>query len=158
MIENSLVQLINIICQTARDELVKANVPTIKVDFIAVFTHSIEEFASLTSQVQGFVVSTQESGSIYELSQPMLTCLGPLTYLKIRKPDPTKPWFGSIEMQVVDYDYLAKDLVEKKVARVISYTDFAAIELLSSALIIIYIPQTLYSEQLNETLTFHQFE
>ena len=79
------------------------NVP---VNYVAVFTHSDNEYAELSScaKEMGNVVQETATGPVF-LITPISTVAGTLKILKIRRPDPKRPERGDADFTLSDYSH-----------------------------------------------------
>lgn len=69
------------------------------IEFACIFCQSDEEYARLTTQIQTLGKTAQDTttGFTYQLNQPLATKAGPLSLVKIRKPDPLRKERGDTD-------------------------------------------------------------
>ena len=69
------------------------------IEFVCIFCQSDEEYEKLTTEIQalGKIVQNTTTGFTYLLNQPLKTGAGPLSLVKIRKPDPLRKERGDTD-------------------------------------------------------------
>lgn len=77
------------------------------LDYMAIFSRNQKEFDDMLACISplGEEVDTamQKTGMTFKLHVPIETDEGSITFLKIRKPDPTRPQRGAPDFVIKDY-------------------------------------------------------
>lgn len=105
------------------------NVP---VNYVAVFTHSEDEYAELTdcAKEMGNVVQETATGPVF-LIAPISTVAGTLKILKIRRPDPKRPERGDADFTLSDYPHFKEKYLGQEGFNVIVRPNMEMMELLN---------------------------
>lgn len=110
---DELVKIINYIAQQGL-RAVKENTDNevVVLDYLAVLCQNEHEYQDFLSIVQSLgdevEKKTNPTGHTFQLKSPIQTPAGILKYLKIRKPDPTRPQRGAPDFAVKNYEAFKK--------------------------------------------------
>lgn len=114
MTKSDLEKIVNYIAQQGL-KAVRENTRNEKVvlDYLAVLTKNNQEYEQFLKIARGLgeevEKKTQPTGHTFRLRSPVKTPAGPLKYLKIRKPDPTRPQRGAPDFKVGNYEEFKKN-------------------------------------------------
>ncbi|MEX0616739.1 MAG: hypothetical protein WD231_02935 [Candidatus Woykebacteria bacterium] len=100
------------------------------IEFACVFCQDEEEYKKLTKEVAslGKVVQDTHTGFTYLLNQPFNTKAGPLSLVKIRKPDPLRKERGDTDFNT-DYPEFKKKYANKPDFELLKREDFEMLRL-----------------------------
>jgi ATP-dependent Lon protease len=108
MDKNSLVQLVKYIVEQGVKAIRSNTVEKqFTIDYVAIFSKNEEEFESLlkVGETIGEEIDKEmaKTGKTFLLNEKIETIAGELSFVKIRKPDPTRPQRGAPDFKVQNY-------------------------------------------------------
>ena len=115
-----------------------------QVDYVAIFANNDTEFGLLFeiahSLGQEKVMGLASTGSTFLLRTPIETEAGLVSYIKIRKPDPTKPQRGGPDFRIKNYEQFKQKYLQKSDKfRLIVRKNYEMIEL-KAVDVLVYFP------------------
>lgn len=121
------------------------------VDYLGIFSKDENEFIELDRVLRALGKpgdsSATKTGSTYVLHEPMSTPAGPLTVIKVRKPDPTRPQRGAPDFRVPDYQsFKEKYLSNGPNFSLMIRTDYEMLEL-KGVDVLVYFPSKSFDER-----------
>lgn len=108
---NNLVTTINYIVNRSTELKNKfTNASSVPVEFACIFCQSEKEYKGFTNSIEKFgkIVERTKSGFTYLLDKPVVTIVGPLRLVKIRKSDPNRPERGDADFNT-NYESFKKN-------------------------------------------------
>ncbi len=126
-----------------------------KVDFVNIFSHNDEEFNSLYANLDEYgtptTTHTEGTGVTFRLNQPLPTIAGPLTWVRLRKPDVKRMQRGGLDFKVDNYESLKKECFEKNSGDygLIIRTGFELIEI-KGVDVLVYVPNITMTEMMGK--------
>jgi len=105
--------------------------PTGPVDYLGIFSRDEDEMNAMLSlmKTEGKFLQDTPTGPHYMLKNPVLTKSGPVSIIKVRKPDSKKPYRGAPDFLVDDYDSFKKKYLGRKYFNLIDREVFEMIEI-----------------------------
>lgn len=155
MDKKELVSIVNYIINQGL-KAIKENTKGIDViiDYVAICSRDEDEFTGLRRTTQSFGkevdTGTAKTGHTFLLDKPIITTVGPLRLVKIRKPDPTRPQRGAPDFKVKNY----KQFKDKYLRSSGNFTlmlrkDYEMVEI-KGVNVLVYIPNKTLSERLKK--------
>jgi len=88
-----------------------------QIDYVGIFTKSDEEFEDMMKLTQKLGdkidIGTAKTGTTFKLAKTIKTNAGPVEYVKIRKPDPTRPQRGGPDFKINNYNKFKEKYLQK---------------------------------------------
>lgn len=88
-----------------------------QIDYVAIFAKTEKEFDEFIKLASTLGVKKEmgiaATGSTFLLNEPVQTEAGPVSYVKIRKPDPTRPQRGGPDFRVKDFYKFKEKYLQK---------------------------------------------
>lgn len=88
-----------------------------QIDYVAIFANSDKEFGELLNIIRSLgsekEIGTTKIGSTFLLNEPIQTEAGGVSYVKIRKYDPTRPQRGGPDFRIKNYAEFKKKYLQK---------------------------------------------
>lgn len=118
-------------------ELNQIHIPdeSVRVNYSAIFCQNYVEYEALNMEAAalGAIAEDTPTGPLYKFHKPLQTLACPLWFIKIRKPDPTRPERGDADFVLKDYNsFKEKYLKDMKYFKLIDRGNFEMIELKDS--------------------------
>lgn len=128
------------------------NETTFCIDYVAIFSKSEGEcdelFAIAKTLGDEVDLTHNNTGFTFSLHNPIPTKAGNLKFLKIRKPDPTRPQRGAPDFKINDYEAFKTSYLQKSGNFTLMIRgDFEMIEIKGND-VLVYIPSKLTAERL----------
>lgn len=105
---------------------------SMEINYSAIFCQNDFEYGQFNNEVSqiGNIIENTPTGPLYKLSEPLETLAGPLSLLKIRKFDSTRPQRGDADFTLKDYNtFKEKYSKDSQHFKVIDRGHFEMIEL-----------------------------
>lgn len=87
------------------------------IDYVSIFAKNKDEFDALDTVAKSLGTEvdkeTTVTGHTYALTTPVKTAAGPLTLIKIRFPDPTRPQRGAPDFKIPKYQKFKNKYIRK---------------------------------------------
>lgn len=123
------------------------------IEYAAIFSKDDNEFRNLEqiAETMGTEVNkeTIETGRTFLLDQPVDTVAGPVSLVKIRKPDDTRPQLGAPDFKIHNYSEFKEKYIRKNGNFTLMLKkDYEMIEIKGKD-VLVYIPNKTLSERIN---------
>lgn len=151
MDKNKLEQLVNYITdqgiKAIKDNTAENN---FEIDYLGIFSRNDSEYQELTDFVCGLGKELDpgrtKTGLTFLLDKSMQTSAGELKYLKIRKPDPTRPQRGAPDFKVGNYVEFKEKYLKNGNFSLVVRKNFEMLEL-KGVDVLVYFPNKLAGER-----------
>lgn len=88
-----------------------------QIDYAAIFAKTEKEFGELIKVASELGAKKEmgiaATGSTFLLREPVQTEAGPVSYVKIRKPDPTRPQRGGPDFRIKNFNQFKEKYLQK---------------------------------------------
>jgi len=152
MNENKLKKIVNYIVNQGVEAIKDNTEETVfTIDYLAIFANNDFEYKDLVKFVSSFGKETDASvaktGQTFILDKVIKTSAGDLKYLKIRKPDPTRPQKGAPDFKINNYNEFKKKYLQKSGNFTLMVRDNFEIIELKGVDVLVYFPNQLASDR-----------
>ncbi len=125
------------------------------IDYVAIFSKDENEFGNLEKIAEeiGTPVNTgtASTGKTIKLNEPIKTAAGIITYIKIRKPDDTRPQRGAPDFKIKNYQlFKEKYLTSAGNFTLMLRKDYEMIEIKGTD-VLVYIPNKTINDRLTDS-------
>lgn len=123
------------------------------LDYLAIFSKAENEYKDLDSFLdplgQEIDKEVSKTGRTFKLFEPLMTPVGLINLLKVRRPDPTRPQRGAPDFRVPNYNqFKEKYLINGGNMTLMIRSAYEMIEI-KGADVLVYIPNHPLSERLS---------
>lgn len=125
----------------------------IPVDFVNVFSKTDQEFEMLLELTESIGKKIESdatvTGTTFLLNKVLETSSGPLSLVRIRKPDPTRPQRGAVDFRISNYEAFKKECLSKNSGNytLLIRTGFELVEI-KGVDVLVYTPNIPMTKQL----------
>ena len=121
------------------------------IDYLAIFSKNESEYQELIQFVKKLGKETDptksKTGLTFLLDKPIKTSAGQLKYLKIRKPDPTRPQRGAPDFKINNYNKFKEKYLKKSGNFTLMAKDNFEMVELKGIDVLVYFPNKLSSKR-----------
>lgn len=122
------------------------------INYLAIFTKDEVEYEDLLKYVKTLGEEADfamaKTGSTFILKEAIDTEAGPLKYVKIRKPDPTRPQGGAPDFKVKNYDVFKEKYLKKSGNFTLMLRDDFEMVELKGVDVLVYFPNKVFQERI----------